>query len=494
MYVELQLKDREKIAHLLRRFGLGAGRSEVDAYEPLGVDGTIQRLIDYETVDEQFPIDPWEVTGYGNEGLIRFDSTQFGSWWALRMLMTRRPLQERLTLFWHDHFAVSAEKVFDGPSMLEYQQVLRRNASGNFRRLLKDVSKTVAMTFYLDTNRSFKSAPNENFAREALELFTLGRGNYTEKDIREAARAFTGWSIHYVGIGDETPFEKLAEQWARQGSSVFSFCEVPALHDTGPKTVLGKTANFNGDQLLDHLCDQPATHRHIASKLASWFLENAPSPALIEKLAAKLRSSNLELKPVLRMIAESNEFWSEKEIRAKPKSPLDYYAGFFRALALHPILLQLRGEVRDKFKPMRPEVRGAGDGLYFLMSREGLLLHYPPNVGGWEWGQAWITTANVAYRNQLPAIVFMGEDRNRPIAVYVAGKLLNDYKVRDSASIVSALIDIFDAPTSAEKREILIQACDQAGGVSSLKDKERASQLLVRVVGLMVADPSFQLC
>lgn len=488
------MTTRDKIAHLLRRFGLGAGKYEVDAYTPLGVDGTIQRLIDYDKVDEQFPVDPWEVTGYGNDGLIRFDPSQFGSWWALRMLMTRRPLQERLTLFWHDHFAVSAEKVFDGPSMLEYQQVLRRNACGNFRNLLKEVSKTVAMTFYLDTNRSFKSAPNENFAREVLELFTLGRGNYTEKDIREAARAFTGWSIHFVGIGDETPFEKLTEQWARQGNSVFSFCEVPALHDSGLKTVLGKTANFNGDELLDHLCDQPATHRHIASKLATWFLDIPPSPAFVERLANRFRTSGLELKPVLRMIAESNEFWSENEIRAKPKSPLDFYAGFFRALALHPILLQLRGEVKDKYKPMRPEVRGAGDGLYFLMAREGLLLHYPPNVGGWEWGQAWITTANVAYRNQLPAIVFAGDDPNRPIAVYLAEKLKSEFKVTDSASIVAALTEIFDAATTPEKRAILVQACDQAGGVAALSGKERASQLLVRVVGLMVADPNFQLC
>ena len=190
------MNERDKIAHLLRRFGLGAGKYEVEEYGKLGLEGAVDRLINYDKVDEQFPVSPMEMMGYGTEGLIMFDPPKFASWWAMRMMLTRRPLQEKLTLFWHDHFAVSAEKVADGMNMLLYQQTLRQHASGNFRTLLKEVSKTPAMIFYLDTHHSTAEHPNENFAREVMELFTLGIGHYTEKDIKEAARAIGDAFVH----------------------------------------------------------------------------------------------------------------------------------------------------------------------------------------------------------------------------------------------------------------------------------------------------------
>ena len=220
------MNEREKISHLLRRFGLGAGKYEVDQYAPLGVEGTIDRLINYEKVDEKFTVNPYEMTGYGEEGLLMLDPPRFAAWWSLRLLLTQRPLQERLTLFWHNHFAVSGDKVFYGPSILEYQQVLRRNASGNFRTLLHEVAKTPAMVFYLDTQMSVKGKPNENFAREVMELFTLGAGHYTEKDIQEAARAFTGWGIHYVDFGGQTPFEQIIDRCAREEKMALNFCDV----------------------------------------------------------------------------------------------------------------------------------------------------------------------------------------------------------------------------------------------------------------------------
>ena len=484
------MTEREKIAHLLRRFGLGAGKYEVDLYEPLGVAGTINQLIDYDKVDEQFPIDPWEMTGYG-DNLIQFDPPRFGSWWALRLFLTRRPLQERLTLFWHNHFAVSAEKVADGPGMLRYLQVLRQGANGNFRTLLKDVSKTTAMILYLDTQQSYKDHPNENFAREVMELFTMGQGHYSESDVKEAARAFTGWSLHYVDIGGNTPYDKLTESMARQGRSVFSYCVVPDMHDAGTKNILGKSGNFDGDAVLDLLCERPETAKFITSKLAKWFIGAEPSEELARKLSDVFVNSGYEIKPVLRAIAESNDFWSPQNVRSRSKSPVDFYPAMFRCMNLQPLILSLRGEVNDRFKPMKPEVKGVGEALYFLMSREGLLLLYPPNVSGWEWGNSWITSANMASRYQLPNLLFKGDDKNRPITQLLSQKLREEFKVQTPTYLVNALIDIFDLDVKDDKHALLVKTCVESGGVAALEDKEKASDLFVKVVGLMVAAPEF---
>ncbi|HLP00062.1 MAG TPA: DUF1800 domain-containing protein [Fimbriimonas sp.] len=488
------MTEREKIAHLLRRFGLGAGKFEVDQYAKYGVEGTIDRLINYDKVDEQFPVDPWELTGYGTEGLIMFDPPKFAAWWSLRMVMTQRPLQERLTLFWHDHFAVSAEKVGDGPNMLAYMQALRTNANGNFRTLLKDVSKSAAMVFYLDTHRSTIEHPNENFAREALELFTLGIGNYSEKDIKEAARAFTGWSLHYIDIGSDRPYDKVVEECARKGTSPLSFCFVPSLHDGKEKTILGKTGKFDGDQTLDLLCDHPACAKFITKKLASWFIEGPISDSLQTKLANVFTSSGMELKPVLLEIAHSDEFWADSQVRKKAKSPVDYYVTMFRQLSLQPILLQLRGEVKDVFKPMRPEVKGTCEGLLFLMNREGFLPLYPPNVGGWNWGSAWITSANMTSRIQLPLTIFRGDDKNRPISQLLAGQLVTQFKPDSSEKLVDGILQIFDGDMPAIKRDLLVKACNDAGGVKALGDKETASVLISEVMKLLVASPDYQTC
>ncbi len=488
------MNEREKISHLLRRFGLGAGKYEVDQYAPLGVEGTIDRLINYEKVDEKFPVNPYEMTGYGEEGLLMLDPPRFAAWWSLRLLLTQRPLQERLTLFWHNHFAVSGDKVFYGPSVLEYQQVLRRNASGNFRTLLHEVSKTPAMVFYLDAQMSVKGKPNENVAREVMELFTLGAGHYTEKDIQEAARAFTGWGIHYVDFGGQTPFEQIIDRCAREEKMALNFCDVPALHDSGEKTILSKTAKFSGDDVLDHLCAQARCPEFISHKLAKWFIEPPISDGLKTKLAKVMSESNLEIKPMLKVIAASDEFWSDANVLKRHRSPIDYYVAWFRQLGIQPVLLGLRGEVPNPYKPMKQELRGAAEGLLFLMSREGFLLHFPPNVSGWNWGEAWITTANMTARQTFPTMILRGDDTNRPISSMIAAKLINENRVTNEMEIVKHIVEIFDAHIPDAKLPILAEAVKKLGGVEALKDKEKASILLASLSGLMVATPEYQLC
>jgi len=487
------MTEREQVAHLLRRFGLGAGKLELDEYAKLGRDGTLERLIEYEKVDEGFPVSPWEFAAEA-DGTLNVEPFRFASWWALRMVLTRRPLQERLTLFWHNHFAVSANKVFDGVSMLRYMQTLRSHAAGNFRTLLKAVSKEPAMLYFLDNAASTKDNPNENFSRELLELFTLGRGAYTEADVREAARAFTGWQIHFSGLGEETPFDQLVQRAARNGRSVFSFCIVPDNHDFANKTILGQTKNFDGDAVLDLLAGHEATATRIVTKLWEWFAYPNPPQSVVQRLTRVFLASNLEIKPVLREIARSNEFWSDACVLKRAKSPVDFTVSFLRQLGLGAIVLALRGAPRTPFTPIVKEVRGLGDGAAFLMNTQGLLLLFPPDVGGWAWGPAWITSANMLARIRHAQILFQGDDPNRPISQFLAQRIKQAGAAQTSERLVAELLALFDANVSADVRSALIAACEKAGGPPALDDKERASQLFVALGTTLFAAPEFQLC
>lgn len=486
------MTEAEKIAHLLRRFGLGAGKYELVKYEKLGVQGTLNALLDYEKVDEGFPVQPWEFCKQP-DGQLQFDPYKFAAWWGLRLLLTQRPLQERLTLFWHDHFAVSGEKVFDGTAMVLYQEALRKHAAGNFRAMLKDVSKQPAMLFWLDQNASVKEHPNENFAREVLELFTMGSG-YTEKDIQEAARAFTGWSLQFSSIGENIEFYLQQERAAKAGRSVFNYCFVPAIHDEGSKTILGKTGNFDGDQALDILCDRPETAKYLVTKLWEWFAYPNPEPKLVERLAKTFVEAKLEIKPVLRAIADSPEFWSEKCVRGRPKSPVDFTVSIFRQLGLASIVLGLRGEVRDPFEPLKKEVRGAADGITYLMSAQGFLLNFPPDVGGWDWGESWINSNTMRFRAQQGDVMFWGDDPNRPIAVYLANRIKTEAKPSSAGDVVDEVCRIFDAEVPPRSRDILIEGCTRAGGPLALDNKDSAAAVLATICKLLYACPEFQMC
>ncbi|MES1227505.1 MAG: DUF1800 family protein, partial [Armatimonadota bacterium] len=190
--------ERDKIAHLLRRFGLGASEAEMEFYSKGGLKGAIDKLLNFEQVEEPFVYDiqnmfleiPNKKTAVKVKQL-KPRGTQV--WWYTRLLTTQRPLEQKMTVFWHNHFATSAQKVDNGEAMYTHIETLRANAFGRFEDLLLAVSRDPAMLYWLDNGDNLRGKPNENFAREVMELFTLGIGNYTEKDVQEAARAFTGW-------------------------------------------------------------------------------------------------------------------------------------------------------------------------------------------------------------------------------------------------------------------------------------------------------------
>ena len=306
--------------------------------------------------------------------MTKLETERIGYWWANRMVATRRPLEEKMALFWHGHFATGDEKVQDYRKMLRQNELLRAKATGNFRDLLIAVSQDPAMLVSLDAGVNVKGAPNENFAREIMELFTMGVGNYTEKDIQEAARAFTGWN--YKGL---------------------DFVVNPQQHDEGVKTVLGNSGNFDGVQVIDIILARQVTSEYIASKLYRYFVREEVTPAMREKLGKLLRDKHFEIAPFLETVFESRDFYSDTSVGTRIKSPVELTVSTYRKLGL-------------------TEVPGIPDFNVLTVAMGQKLLN-PPNVAGWTSGKSWITPGlllvrgNFIYDTLFPPVDFIAPDR-----------------------------------------------------------------------------------
>ena len=290
------------------------------------------------------------------------------------MLASPRPLEEKIALFWHGHFANNEDKVRDYRKMLLQLETFQREGLGDFRSLMIAVAQDPAMLTFLDAGVNIKGAPNENFAREIMELFTMGVGNYTERDIREAARAFTGWNV------DGLQFKVRSEQ-----------------HDAANKTILGQTATFDGLQVIDLILKQPVTAEFLAGKLYKYFVREDLSPSLQKQLAAQLRANNYQLKPFLETIFLSRDFYARESIGTRIKGPVDLVISTYRKLGLR-------------------EVPGVPD-FNELTARLGQHLLSPPTVAGWPQGRAWVTPSllmergNFALDVVFPDIAFIPQDR-----------------------------------------------------------------------------------
>lgn len=300
-----------------------------------------------------------------------------GQWWAERMLVTRRPHQEKLTLFWHDHFATSQEKVLNYELMLAQNDTLRKHAAGNFRDMLLAVARDPAMLVWLDNRDNVKGKPNENFAREVLELFCMGEGRgYTEKDIREVARAFTGWTLNPI----------------RRTTDAATFVDAPRLHDAREKTFLGATGKFAGEGAIDVILKRPETPRFLARKLHRFFVRDDLPPALHDKLAGLLVDAKYDLKPVLKAVFLSRDFYASASVGTQVKSPTQFLVGTYRKLGLTKV-------------PGYPDYVDTTASL-------GQLPFYPPNVAGWPGGRAWVNPATLLARgNFAHALLFPDPDR-----------------------------------------------------------------------------------
>jgi uncharacterized protein (DUF1800 family) len=286
------------------------------------------------------------------------------AWWVREMLTTPSPLTERMTLFWHNHFTSGQDKVGYPQLMGQQNMLFRRDALGNFGELLHDVAKDPAMLQYLDGAGSRKGKPNENFAREVMELFTLGEGHYSQQDVSEAARAYTGWTLDPDTQG---------YVWRAN------------LHDDGVKTVLGQGGPFDGDQVLDILLARPETATFVTTKLWREFLSDTPDPAQVAPIAARFRASHYDIKVALRGIFLSDAFWDDSNRGMLVKSPAEFVVGTLREFDIG----------YDNTASFAGEIRTLGENLF-----------YPPNVKGWPGGQTWINSSTLLARKQFVEQLF----------------------------------------------------------------------------------------
>ncbi len=360
--------------HLLERTGFGAPPAQLVEFSRLDREQAVDRILAATRTASLQPAPlvayqrPSHLKGLTEEQAKAAQKEMFRqgmemrAWWVGEML--RAPtagdaLTERMTLFWHNHFVSSQQKVKSGTLMLRQNVLLRRYALGNFSSLLHAVAKDPAMVIYLDSATNRKGNPNENFAREVMELFTLGEGHYTETDIKEAARAFTGWSFDPES-GD--------------------FLWRPGMHDSDEKKVLGRSGNLDGDAVLDILLGQPATAEFIVGKLWREFVSPTPDKKEVRRIAASFRGAGYEIRAALKPLLLSPAFWATENRGSLVKSPVDIIVGTLRTLEV---------DVPDAL-PLALALRQHGQDLFA-----------PPNVKGWPGGEAWINSTTLLTRKQF---------------------------------------------------------------------------------------------
>jgi len=393
----------DRAAHLLERAGFGGTPEEIARLAAMTPWRAVDSLVDFESIESD--LKPFDESGIWDPGMDPFppsraeavrlarergeglgeklrpersqrrlqpvvdkffyslaanaiETQRLGLWWARQMLTTNRPLEEKLTLFWHGHFATGENKVRDYRMMLRQNQMFRAHAAGSLRGLLVGILKDPGMLVYLDNGENIKKHPNENFGRELLELFSMGVGNYTERDVREAARAFTGWTNNVL----EFKFD--ADQ-----------------HDAGEKTFLGQSGPFNGEDIIDIILKQPVTAEFVSAKLYRYFVREEVSPAVRTGLGRTFRDSGYQIKPLLKQVFLSRDFYSPPAMATQIKSPVQLVVSTYRKLGLREV-------------PTIPDFGRMTGGL-------GQSLFDPPNVAGWAGGRTWITPSTLLQRGNL---------------------------------------------------------------------------------------------
>ena len=492
-------------AHLLNRAGFGACPDEIKALHALGRINAVDSLLNPTEPLDAFPRPDWaskeqaladmrmrleqrreiqkKTRGLSAEETEKLRRSTFQDmqkdnrqhalesqgWWFRRMLKTKAPLREKMTLFWHDHFASSVQKVKQPVLMLNQNDLFRSHAFGSFKSLTQAVLMDPAMMLYLDTQSSKKGQPNENFAREVMELFTLGEGNYTEKDIHEAARAFTGYSLNRL-TGEVFHNRR---QW-----------------DETPKTVFGKTGAYDGKDVINLIFEKPEAAKFMAKKIWEFFVYDNPPDAAVNMLAETLRKSDYALAPLLRELFLSKEFYSEATIRNQIKCPVQFIIALLKQL----------------------EVTAPPSAFPITAQQQlGQILFMPPNVAGWDWGQAWINTNTLLTRYNLSGFLVKGAESagnvmegermktqgmasgpkragrgwDGPDCEKIAPRSLRE----NPAQLVDSLIQrFFQGPVPDKARDSFIAYANAKKGVI-FTDKETAE-----LCHLILSTPYYQLC
>jgi len=358
------MPSQVQIPHLLRRAGFGGGPQEQAKFQAMGYGAAVQYLLNYSQIDNSAldAVTPnIRATYSGAVPTGQNELNNLATWWFKRMVQTPRPLEEKMTLFWHNHFATSISKVQNGYLMYQQNEFLRANALGNFNDLLTGITSDGAMLVWLDGVINRKNNPNENYAREVMEVFSTGRGPYTQSDVTNGAKAFTGFSINSSGQG----FYLIAN------------------HDMSIKTFLGQAGNFGPQDITDILAARPETAANLSTELFQFFGYPNPSQDMIQRLSAVYFASGYSIKSMLEAILMSPEFISNQAYLANVKSPTEYLATALRSL----------------------NATAAPGPLLSTMNNQGQLLFDPPSVFGWPSGIAWINTGSMMERFNFPISV-----------------------------------------------------------------------------------------
>eukprot|EP00903_Cladosiphon_okamuranus_P003903 g3901.t1 len=493
---------REDARHLLNRAGFGGSPADVAELYGMGREAAVEVLVNPGENLGKFPMPEWADAEtmrkarkefFKTKAELKEKSAELGveeadkllrnfqndaqrerrkqgveaqGWWFRRMLKTEAPLREKMVLFWHDHFPSSMQKVRFPALLMKQNALFREYATGNFRELTGKVVTDPAMMLYLDAQRSTKAQPNENFARELMELFTLGEGNYSEEDVKEVARAFTGYRI------DQVTGEVAVKKFAK---------------DDGEKVIFGMRGHFDGPDVVEMIFGKRQCADFLVKKLWEYFCYEAPERQLVTKLAEVFREGGFEVTPVLREIFLSREFYGKKAVGGQIKSPVQY-------------LVQMLKEL---------EMSEAPGGLPMIGQKSlGQELFMPPNVAGWDWGKAWVNTNTLLTRYNLAGRVTKGNfgkemdggrqkkqsggrKEEKPAGGIVPNyrKIAGEAKRKDAGVLVDELMErFFNIPVSAAARQTFMDyAVEKMGG--DFTDKE-----LGELCHLMMSTPYYQLC
>ena len=412
------VNEHEKILWLARRAAFGFAAGELEQFEPKGSAAYLNRLVDPDANGVPGAADPFaeivEVTDPQDNKTRAEQLQKFTYSWIDHMVATPRRLDEMMTWFWHDHFAVQSSVVRSGRLMADHVNLLRKHALGNFRSMVREVTTNAAMLIYLDGAKSTNRAPNENFGRELLELYTMGIGNYTEADVRAAAVALTGWQV-----------------LLRDGARV-SFNA--RMHDTRPQTLLGRSVN-DVDSVVNAAVDHSATATYIAGKVASYFLGPGVDATLIDGFAATFTKSNFELRPMVREVLQAGLDGKGGPI---VQSPLVWWVATRRATATSP--------------DPRTVVR--------YLDSAGQVPGNPPNVGGWPGMTAWLGASPTAMRATLASLA---AELVAPASPLLAAAAENDL------DRVAALLNVANGFVPATKTAFAkVGNCGVRAGVGTL--------------------------
>jgi uncharacterized protein (DUF1800 family) len=454
-----QLTGVELMAHLYRRAGFGATRDELEAALARGYEATVEELLHPELAP---PLEEDLIYRYWPDMKESRQIDPAQSLWVYRMINTQRPLEEKMALFWHYLFATGFAKLNHARVMTNQIEMLRTCGLSDFHTLLVEVSRDPAMIFWLDNQTNTKRVHNENYGRELLELFSLGIGNYSEDDVKNCARAFTGWSMK--------PTIPAAQPYGRFD---WEFEFRPDLHDYSEKQFLGETGPFDGTDIIDIILRQPATARFLAMRLYTYFVSDTPDQDTIDQLAKVVADSNYDVRSILRWLFLSDAFRSETAYYAKVKCPAEHVVGIMRLVGdfTYP-----KHGIRD----IALECRYMGQDLM-----------NPPSVEGWHVGKEWIDTGILVERINFAAAQV--GDVDKPGVQNIIARLRGMGELTPE-QLVDACADLMGPlPLGDSTRAALVDFASKEGDLTLTPGDRAAEERVGAMLSMIVATREFQL-